>query len=366
LPVTLGFQIRFKVPLNLPFFQQSDIEFFHRKAKQKYRTKNRSDVAAGERISSSIFGKTSTWAKMLNLKEYGVEEDNRWQVSGYFKPYSWARLFRPENRQFKVFFTLGVSSQGKSLVCKIDCQRKAYNKETSLSNEQIAAFDRVIKGTGADWNEVSFEDIPYTTWTDLKELTEQFIRYYEPLYTEAVYAVKTSAQTTKKKVISNDFLVEVPVPETRITELPTKRYQFRGVVVDYDARNAVSVELGSRGEGLVIRLEKNNLKKQGRPDLAEKVEKVLDGEGYDIISYHPNETPKYIEVKTTSGTCLRPFFMSDSEWAFMKSKASKYYLYRVFDYDKNSDTGKYFCLKGDLEPQTLLRERQFEVFVKGS
>lgn len=358
-----GFHLYFKVPDNVPFFTQEDLDFFCKHAGQSYRNENKKDVAAGKKIKSTIYRKTNAWVRLLNLYGYEFQTDERWQILGHFKPYSWARLFKPEFRKHNVFFTLGVSSQYKALVMKIDCQRKAYKKQAALTPREIESFDGVVHGSGADWRQISFEELPNYDWEKLYDETLTFIQYYDSLYEEAVYAVKNA-----KDAVSNQrsLLEEVPPPRKAYDKLNDKKYFFDGILIDYDAVNNAISKLGRSGEELVILYEQEKLKKIGRADLAKKVEKRLDGVGYDIISYHPDGTEKFIEVKTTSGEILRPFFLSDNEWEFMKKNSKSYYLYRVFRYNRTLGKAKFFVLKGNIENRVLIRNRQFEVFLKST
>lgn len=267
-----GFDTYFKVPDNVAFFSQKDLEFFSKHAGEPYRKENKKDVSAGKVIKSTVFRKTNAWIRLLNLHDYGVEMDERWQISGFFKPYSWARLFKPGYRKYKVFFTLGVNSKHRALVMKIDCQRKAYNKDQSLSEAEIEAFDGVIQGTGADWRQISFEEIPEYDWEKLYEETLSFIQYYESLYEEAVFAVKNANTRVSNQ---NTFLEEVPPPKKAYDKLNDKEYSFNGVTIDYDAFNNAVSKLGRSGEELVILYEQEKLKRSGRADLAKRLKKHM-------------------------------------------------------------------------------------------
>ncbi len=359
-----GYPTYFKVPDNIDFFKQKDLDFFTTYAGKTYRKENQKDIAAGKIIKATVFRKTNAWIRLLNLNDYSVETDDRWQLAGHFKEYSWARLFKPEYRKYKVFFTLGVNSKHKALVMKIDCQRKAYDSDKSLSDKQVQAFDSVIGGTGADWKQISFDEIPEYDWEKLYDETVSFIQFYESLYEEAVFAVKNADKSSVTD--QKSLLEEVDPPKKAYDSLNEKIYSFNGVNIDYDAFNNAVSKLGRSGEELVILLEQGKLQKVGRADLAKKVAKALDGAGYDILSFNPDGSKRHIEVKTTSGEILRPFFLSDNEWAFMKKNPKSYYLYRVFKYNRKLGKAKFFVLQGDLENRVFIRNRQFEVFLKST
>lgn len=361
---TFGYKIYFKVPDNITFFEASDIEFFAKKAGARYKADVRLDVKAGERIKSSIFSKSNVWVRLINNPEYETIQDNRWQLSGYFKPYSWARIFKPKLKSAKVFFTFGVSSKNKSLVFKLDCQRKAYQKEKALFKNQIKQFDRIVNGTGAEWNEIPLSELKIYNWEKLQRVTLDFIELYDTLYSEVTEAILST--NGKGNTVKGEALKEVQPPAEAFNNIPEKAYTFKGVTIDYDSNNKRFSEIGSAGEELVITREKLALTEQGRTDLANRVEKVEDGLGYDIRSFEKNGQEKCIEVKTTTGPVLRPFFMSDNEWAFMKHNSKNYYLYRVFDFDPLLNKGKYFQMKGDIETRVFWPSKQIEIFIKSN
>ena len=95
------------------------------------------------------------------------------------------------------------------------------------------------------------------------------------------------------------------------------------------------------------------LLRAGVPELAQRVRHVAevegDGAGYDIESFTPEGTKKYIEVKTTTGDKESDFFITANEVQFAKLHLANFYLYRVYEYDEKSDSGKFFVLRGQLE-----------------
>ncbi|EMN7731558.1 DUF3883 domain-containing protein [Bacillus cereus] len=97
---------------------------------------------------------------------------------------------------------------------------------------------------------------------------------------------------------------------------------------------------GLLAERIVLEYEKENLLRNGKQDLANKVEHVSvekgDGFGYDIISYTIDGKPKYIEVKGTANKMNAPFFISFSEVCASKKYAEKFYIYRVFDIESDN------------------------------
>jgi len=89
--------------------------------------------------------------------------------------------------------------------------------------------------------------------------------------------------------------------------------------------------------------------------LAEKVRHVSaddgDGLGYDLRSFEPDGSERFIEVKTTSFGERTPFFVSANEARFARDHRDSFRLYRLFDF---RSAPKLFELAGAIEHHCLL------------
>lgn len=123
--------------------------------------------------------------------------------------------------------------------------------------------------------------------------------------------------------------------------------------------------MGLQGEKLVLKYEKNYLKQHEKRELAEKVKHTSkiegDGAGYDIHSYTTEREDKYIEVKTTKGNKGTPFYISLNELNFSKKYLNSYYLYRVYNFDKENNSGEFYVLKGNIKNNFTLEPIKFKV-----
>lgn len=146
---------------------------------------------------------------------------------------------------------------------------------------------------------------------------------------------------------------------------PERTRSFKGVKVDHAAREHACRRLGRSGEELVVALERERLRKADRADLADAVEHVSrtvgDGTGYDILSYTPEETRKYIEVKTTNFGKDTSFLITDNEVAFSATQPEHYHLYRLFEFGSGP---KLYTLRGPLEQTCWLLAKRFEAGVR--
>jgi hypothetical protein len=103
--------------------------------------------------------------------------------------------------------------------------------------------------------------------------------------------------------------------------------------VERDFRNR---KLGRDGEELVIHFERQRLEASDRPDLARKIRWVSeedgDGAGYDILSFDAKGKERFLEVKTTVGSDITPFYITRNELAFSSERPEAFRLCRVFDF----------------------------------
>ncbi|MCC8982264.1 DUF3883 domain-containing protein [Bradyrhizobium acaciae] len=103
--------------------------------------------------------------------------------------------------------------------------------------------------------------------------------------------------------------------------------------VERDFRNR---KLGRDGEELVFQYEHQRLTELDRPDLAKKVrwisEELGDGAGYDILSFDERGKERFLEVKTTVGADVTPFYITRNELSLAEERPDAFRLCRVFDF----------------------------------
>ncbi len=138
--------------------------------------------------------------------------------------------------------------------------------------------------------------------------------------------------------------------------------------VDFIEKEIRNKQLGFLGELFILKNEIAYLNKQGKSDLAKRVDHVSvtigDGLGYDILSFDLNGNEKKIEVKTTRGDITRPFYITRNEVDISISNPNNYYLYRLFDFDSKLNKGKYYEIKGNLTNSLTLDTLLFIAYPK--
>lgn len=149
-------------------------------------------------------------------------------------------------------------------------------------------------------------------------------------------AVAYSASTSAEATVPADLqLVPPPIPSPDVEKETEK---LRRLVRKFDPalRDARNRKLGRQGEELVFRYERQKLIAGGRQDLARKLEWTSeergDGAGYDISSFDLDGSERLIEVKTTNGAALTPFYLSENERAFSDERPEAFRLLRLYNF----------------------------------
>lgn len=123
--------------------------------------------------------------------------------------------------------------------------------------------------------------------------------------------------------------------------------------VERDHRNR---SLGKAGEEFVLDLERCQLTRADRPDLAGNVRWVAvedgDGAGYDVLSFDHGGRERLIEVKTTNGSARTPFFLTRNECAVATERPADWLIYRVHLFAREP---RIFAIKPPLENAVNLR-----------
>jgi hypothetical protein len=119
-------------------------------------------------------------------------------------------------------------------------------------------------------------------------------------------------------------------------------------------------QLGDAGEEWVLDLEREQLQRDGRTDLAEGVRWVAredgDGAGYDIRSFRPDGSDRLIEVKTTNLGPRTPFYITRWEIETSRRHAPTYSLFRVHGFARDP---RIYVLDGSVEERARLEPKVF-------
>lgn len=182
--------------------------------------------------------------------------------------------------------------------------------------------------------------------SNLNLLTQDFI------YAVVVYLNSDTYKKIKGNKGRVGKLVEITASEL-ILKPTQKQASYKGVKgVNYNKISRQNEDLGVKGELWVVNRERERLISLNLDSnkVEHSAKEVGDGCGYDVLSVEDDGmTPRYIEVKTTSGSSSQPIFFSDNEMRFSIDHKDNYYLYRVYNFKAADDTADLIILKASLD-----------------
>lgn len=355
----------------IDFFDQEEIDFFAQWAEEVYDKNDSKHINAKNVIMETVWNKTIYWSEQVvnGLESYEQHKKRTWSKLGWddsrgtnkqvskFKHYTWTRIYKSNVWTKDIFFTVGVDAINKTLLYKLDYY---YEKDSKLSKEQKELCEQLIPNE-VSWLTINYEDITHYNWETLINETINFINKYEDLYDEIVESVRAGNIKISKL---NNRLVKRDTPENGYDLIPNRRFSFEGHETDWNEKQKSYNDIGELGENLVIEFEKNILQKNKKLNLVDEVKKVKDGNGYDIISRKLDGSVKYIEVKTTTGNSDTPFQVTLNEVAFSELNSDSYYLYRVYNLDRNKKFAEFHEFSGNIKEHFLLEGIQFNSYRK--
>lgn len=137
---------------------------------------------------------------------------------------------------------------------------------------------------------------------------------------------------------------ETALQEPEIEEIKKKTAKFTARKIDWEKSRSRNNEIGDQGEEFVMEYETDRLAQLLSINAAQYVQHLSrlqgDGLGYDISSINQDGSTRFIEVKTTSGSFNTPFYMSKNEKHFFEEYADSAYIYRVYEFNKETRRGK--------------------------
>lgn len=139
-----------------------------------------------------------------------------------------------------------------------------------------------------------------------------------------------------------------------VNAIKKKTKRFIGRKVDWEKVRDRNNEIGDQGEEFVLEFEIDRLVETLSLERTKATQNVQhlsrlqgDGLGYDISSINDDGSPRYIEVKTTSGDFNQPFYMSENERRFFEEYGDSAFIYRVFSFNKETRHGEVRIISSD-------------------
>lgn len=203
-------------------------------------------------------------------------------------------------------------------------------KELLKEKEYLSVYKKSLKEKG-------YSDVNYNM------LTQDFLyavtRY---LNADAFYKEGKSITRKEKKVKSSEFY-------DAIHKMSSEFIGKKGI--DYAKQDELFRNLGMKGEMWVVNYEKERLVKLGIKYEVRHAS-ILDGDGlgYDVLSVEDDGlTPRFIEVKTTTGGFDRPLYFSKKELDRSIIDAEHFYLYRVYNFKDVKQPADVMIIEGSLD-----------------
>jgi hypothetical protein len=171
------------------------------------------------------------------------------------------------------------------------------------------------------------------------------------------YAEAAVPAPTPLRLATDDVLVPVPTGARGTRHRTSVNLTGNTLAAMHDFRTR---QLGDAGERLVMDLEREQLRRVGRTDLATGVRWVAkedgDGAGFDIKSFRPDGSHRLIEVKTTNLGARTPFYITRWEIETSRRHAPEYSLYRVHGFARDP---RIYVLDGSVEERARLEPKVF-------
>ena len=215
-----------------------------------------------------------------------------------------------------------------------------YQRLCNLVKEELKKDDEFIIDYKNWLKSHNYED------HNLNLLTQDFI------YAVVVYLNSNTYKKIKNNKERVGKLLELTVSDLIFTP-SQNRNSYKGVKgVNYYKISKQNEDLGVAGELWVVNRERERLISLNLDPNKVKHSAKEDGDGcgFDILSVeNDGVTPRYIEVKTTSGSSSQPIFFSDNEMRFSIDNKSNYYLYRVYNFKSADAPADLTIIKASLD-----------------
>lgn len=188
----------------MEFFTVDEIDHFSQVAGQTYRSNDEEDAQARESIKQGVWAKTRNWADLLREQlgsKYKVDFKMIWSQRGWengarvskFKTYTWARVYKAQDANKDIYYTIGVDGPSGRLIIKIDHQRRG---RTTLSEQQMQHCHQLLRPDQERyWVSISLADLQQKvdSWELLLDETVAVLHKYESVYDDVIKQVWPNA-----------------------------------------------------------------------------------------------------------------------------------------------------------------------------
>lgn len=168
---------------------------------------------------------------------------------------------------------------------------------------------------------------------------------------DVIYAIDKHLGIIEKPFLYS--LGKIDEEETaNMSSAPRGEDSFRGKKTDHLENEKERKRIGNLGELWVINYEERRLRGLGMLHKIKDIKHTSafdgDGTGYDVLSFD-KQGELYIEVKTTRSHRDAPFVVTRTELERSKKEKGRYRLYRVYNFNEQTNQADLLVLKGSLE-----------------
>lgn len=266
---------------------------------------------------------------------------------------------------------INLEKTGKEEIPKADTFIPEATKANSTTNEKVQDVKLVSSQDATNGKTIVHNEGTPTSKTQVPTERKLVVTgKTEENKKDPVKVEKTPEQ--KNSDDQGKLIEEVPISElfaTPLEKVIRKEYkkQKPPFKQDYLKLQEHRQSIGELGEEFAIAWEKTRLISKGLYRFRDNIvhtSKTDDSAGYDFITYFDDGRPKYVEVKTTVGDFLTPFYLSENEVNAIKQH-DNYFIYRVFDFDISSGVGEIFTMgKEDIKQYFQFEPTAYRVIPK--
>lgn len=318
------------------FFDVTVLEKMSTYAGTRYKASDIFLKDLGNTYADEIVDKTNEWVNSITLPTgYVIEPERYWQVAGRFKSFTWAKIYKKEHKDKKVFFSVGVDVQNQKLVIKLDVLRSGTHK---LSNFEIRDFDYFTQNKELT-AEFDVDSIAKLDIDALVFITNQFIETTKTIYEQLIDfiwndTVDCTLFTNKLFKLSTNYTSEQPSSGANIIE---------NNIID-----------------LIISYEKYVLSHADHTELAKNVEKANLDDLHIIKSFETDGKPKTILYQASTGGTSTALEMSRNEIEYLGDNLHTF-LYHIVEYNIDNNSGKLIIRKGSPTKYAELKSTYYTV-----
>ncbi len=319
-----------------PFFNVAIIEKLSKYAGTHYKASDAFLKDLGNTFADNIVDKTNEWVESLSIpNDYVIEHERYWQVAGRFKSITWAKIYKEEHKDKKIFFSVGVDVQNKKLLIKLDALRSGTHK---LSNFEIRDFDYFTQGQELAVS-YDLDEIVSLNKDALTFITNQFILITKDIYEQAINFIWNES-------------VDCSLFTRKLFKLSTNYSSINPESID----NIIEKDIAN----LIIEYEKYMLTHADREELASHVIADYDSDLHIIKSFETDGKPKTILYKVSTGGTSAELKMSREEIEYLGDNLHTF-LYHIVEYNIDNMSGKLIIRKGSPTKYAELKSTHYEV-----